>query len=82
MLYADLTRPLGFAADGEFDLVICPMVLHYLKDWKPALSEFHRVLKSQGAPVFSTHASQRTPGFSQRLPERKIKGPELRLIDL
>jgi len=30
-------------------------VLHYLKDWQPALREFHRVLKSHGTLVFSTH---------------------------
>jgi SAM-dependent methyltransferase len=55
VLQADLAAPLRFAADGEFDLVLCPLVLHYLKDWQPTLREFHRVLKSNGVVVFSTH---------------------------
>lgn len=32
---ADLDRPLSFARDGEFDLVVCPLVLDYLLDWFP-----------------------------------------------
>ena len=55
VLQADLAAPLHFAADGEFDLVICPLVMHYLKDWRPTLREFHRVLKPNGVLVFSTH---------------------------
>ena len=55
MLQADLSQPLDFAADGEFDVVLCPLVMHYLKDWKPPLREFHRVLKSRGVLLFSTH---------------------------
>lgn len=51
----DLTRPLAFAADGAFDLVVCGLAMHYLKDWVPTLREFHRVLKPGGALVFSTH---------------------------
>ena len=55
VLQADLAEPLDFARDHEFDLVVCPLVLHYLKDWLPALREFHRVLKPRGVLVFSTH---------------------------
>src|ERR1041385_6870464 len=55
VLQADLAEPLRFARDEEFDLVLCPLVLHYLKDWQPILREFHRVLKSHGTLVFSTH---------------------------
>ena len=55
VLQADLAERLDFARDTEFDLVICSLVLHYLKDWQPALREFHRVLKSRGVLVFSTH---------------------------
>src|SRR3954452_14739621 len=43
---ADLSEPLAFAADQEFDIAVCPLVLHYLRDWRPALRELHRVLKS------------------------------------
>jgi len=55
VLQADLSRPLEFAGDGEFDVVLSALALHYLKDWQPALCEFHRVLKPHGALVFSTH---------------------------
>ncbi len=52
---ADLANPLDFAGDGEFDVVVCPLVLHYLKDWQPAFREFHRILRPKGVLVFSTH---------------------------
>jgi SAM-dependent methyltransferase len=51
----DLTKPLSFAADGQYDLVICPLVMHYLKDWRGVFREFYRVLKPRGVLVFSTH---------------------------
>jgi SAM-dependent methyltransferase len=52
---ADLAEPLHFIADASFDLVICILVLHYIKDWRPVLAEFHRVLRPQGRLIFSTH---------------------------
>jgi SAM-dependent methyltransferase len=55
VIQADLTEPLGFAHDQEFDVVVCPLVLHYLRDWRPTLRELHRVLKPTGVLVFSTH---------------------------
>lgn len=55
VLQANLAEPLTFAGDGEFDLVICPLVMHYLKEWEPVLGEFHRLLKPAGIFVFSTH---------------------------
>lgn len=55
VLQADLSQPLTFAANEEFDLAVCPLVLHYLRDWQPALRELHRVLKPLGVLVFSTH---------------------------
>jgi SAM-dependent methyltransferase len=55
VLQADLAAPLQFANDSDFDLVVCPLVMHYLKDWQPTLREFHRVLKPNGVLVFSTH---------------------------
>ena len=51
---ADLSRPLPFA-DGVFDLVLSPLVLHYLADWTPTLREFRRVLVPGGRVVASTH---------------------------
>ncbi|MHB0988490.1 MAG: class I SAM-dependent methyltransferase [Bellilinea sp.] len=55
VLVADLSQPLSFATNGEYDLVVAPLVLHYLADWLPTLREFHRVLKPNGLLVFSTH---------------------------
>ena len=52
---ADIAEPLSFAADGSYDLIVCILVLHYLKDWQPTLREFHRVLRSNGRLIFSTH---------------------------
>lgn len=55
ILQANLAEPLTFAGDATFDLVIASLVMHYLKDWQPTLSEFHRLLKPGGRLVFSTH---------------------------
>jgi ubiquinone/menaquinone biosynthesis C-methylase UbiE len=55
LLVADLSRPLSFAPDGRFDLVVASLVLHYIRDWEAVLREFRRVLKPDGAVVFSTH---------------------------
>lgn len=41
--------------DKSFDLVYSSLALHYLKDWKPVLSNVRRVLKPGGRFLFSTH---------------------------
>jgi SAM-dependent methyltransferase len=51
----NLAEPLAFAADGDFDLVVASLVLHYLEDWETPLRELRRVLIPDGALVFSTH---------------------------
>lgn len=55
VLQADLGRPLEFAQDSSFDLVLCPLVMHYLENWHAVFAEFHRVLKPFGLLIFSTH---------------------------
>ncbi|MEZ4767923.1 MAG: class I SAM-dependent methyltransferase [Caldilineales bacterium] len=50
---ANLNAPLDFLADGSFDLVVCPLVLDYIRDWTPLFREFHRVLRPGGVLVFS-----------------------------
>lgn len=44
---ADLSQPLPYA-DGEFDDVVCSLVLHYLQDWAAPLAELRRVLRPGG----------------------------------
>ncbi len=39
--------------EGSFDLVLSPLVLDYIKDWRRLFAEFHRVLSSGGMFVFS-----------------------------
>jgi SAM-dependent methyltransferase len=53
VLRADLTQPLDFAVDASFDIVLCPLVLDYIEDWRPVFDEFYRVLKVGGVLVFS-----------------------------
>ncbi|WP_439378613.1 methyltransferase domain-containing protein [Amycolatopsis lexingtonensis] len=51
---ADLAEPLPFP-DGEFDLVLSSLVLHYLRDWAPPLGELKRVLKPGGRLIASVN---------------------------
>jgi len=55
VLQANLAGRLKFASDGEFDLIVSPLVMHYIRDWQPVFSEFRRILKPEGLLVFSTH---------------------------
>ena len=64
---ADLGSPLPFP-DGAFDDVIASLVLHYLEDWGPALTELRRVLTPGGRLIvsvdhpFAIHGIQRQAG--------------------
>lgn len=49
---ADLRDPLPFT-DGTFDDVVASLVLHYLRDWEPTLTEIRRVLKPGGRLIAS-----------------------------
>lgn len=49
---ADLASPLPFA-DGAFDDVVASLVLHYLEDWGPTLTELRRVLTPGGRLLVS-----------------------------
>ncbi len=53
VLRADLTKPLGFAADASFDVVLAPLVFDYIEDWSVVFKEFRRILKPGGTFVFS-----------------------------
>ena len=49
---ADLAEPLPYA-DGEFDVVVASLVLHYLEDWSGPLAELRRVLRPGGRLIVS-----------------------------
>lgn len=49
----DLARPLDWLGDGRFDLVLSPLALDYIADWRPVFAEFYRVSKPGGLLVFS-----------------------------
>ncbi|MFD1516326.1 amidohydrolase family protein [Pseudonocardia yunnanensis] len=52
---ADLEEPLDMVPTASVDLVIASLVLHYIADWRPLLSELDRCLVPGGALVFSLH---------------------------
>ena len=54
VIQADLARPLDFLADRSFDLVLSPLALDYVRDWRAVFGEFHRLLRPGGHLVFST----------------------------
>jgi len=49
---ADLANPLPFP-DDTFDDVVASLVLHYLEDWGPTLTELRRVLTPGGRLIVS-----------------------------
>ena len=53
VLRADLTERLDFAEDASFDVVLAPLVLDYIEDWRAVFAEFYRILKPGGSFVFS-----------------------------
>jgi SAM-dependent methyltransferase len=50
---ANLEEPLDFIPDACFDIILSPLVLDYLHDWRAVFCEFHRLLRSPGRLVFS-----------------------------
>ncbi|HHB1593584.1 TPA: class I SAM-dependent methyltransferase [Vibrio campbellii] len=42
-------------ANAQYDLVICPLMAHYIEDLRPLFNDIQRVLKPGGQFVFSTH---------------------------
>lgn len=51
---ADLEKPLDFLPDQTIDIIIAPLVIHYIKDWKPLFSKLSKKLKKHGIFIFST----------------------------
>ncbi|MGD1996632.1 MAG: methyltransferase domain-containing protein [Anaerolineae bacterium] len=53
VLQADLRKPLDSLEDASFDIVVSPLVLDYIRDWRGVFAEFSRVLRVCGLLVFS-----------------------------
>ncbi|KAF7771267.1 hypothetical protein PCIT_a4339 [Pseudoalteromonas citrea] len=51
----DLTLGLPNEKTDSVDVVVCPLMIHYLADLTPFFTEVYRVLKPGGYMVFSTH---------------------------
>lgn len=51
----DLSKGLPSEVDASADLVISPLMIHYLEDLNPLFADVHRVLNTGGLFVFSTH---------------------------
>ena len=77
---ADLGAPLSFLDASSFDIVLCPLVLEYVRDWRAVLREFHRLLVPGGHLVASvTHPfSDFTYFRSQRYFETELVVSEWR----
>jgi ubiquinone/menaquinone biosynthesis C-methylase UbiE len=53
VFHANLEKPLDFFGDESFDIVVSPLVLDYVEDWKSLFAEFYRILEEEGCLVFS-----------------------------
>ncbi|MGR5066040.1 class I SAM-dependent methyltransferase [Photobacterium sp. DNB22_13_2] len=51
----DLSKGLPKEEDANVDLVISPLMVHYLEDLNPLFRDVNRVLRAGGSFVFSTH---------------------------
>lgn len=51
----DLADGLPKERDETFDIVLCPLMIHYLEDLTKLFRDVKRVLKPEGLFVFSTH---------------------------
>ena len=58
VIQADLQKPLDFLSSESFDLVVAPLVMHYLEDLKAPMKEIARVMKTQGLFIFSVSQPQ------------------------
>ena len=60
VIQADIEKPLDFLGTETFDIILAPLVIHYVKDWMALMHEFARLLKRNGLLIFSTHQPHET----------------------
>ena len=51
----DLNQPIDWLPDEAFDMAVMALVIHHLDDRRLVLAEAHRLLRSEGRLVVSTH---------------------------
>lgn len=51
----DLEESLSHLGCEHFDIIIAPLVIHYVKDWYQLFSQLAKLLKHRGSFIFSTH---------------------------
>ena len=51
---ADIGSPMPFLKSDFYDVIICSLVIDYVKDWAPMFGEFYRVVKKGGRAVITT----------------------------
>ncbi len=51
---ADIGSPMPFLKSNFYDVIICSLVLDYIKDWVPMFEEFYRVVEKGGRAVIAT----------------------------
>lgn len=52
---ADLDEPLNFLPKKYFDIILAPLVIHYVKEWRTLFTGLAAVIKNDGLFIFSTH---------------------------
>ncbi|KEI71892.1 class I SAM-dependent DNA methyltransferase [Endozoicomonas elysicola] len=52
---ADLSHGLPDEQDSSYDLIVCPLTIHYIEDLSPLFNDARRVLNGGGSFFFSTH---------------------------
>jgi ubiquinone/menaquinone biosynthesis C-methylase UbiE len=53
VICANLGQPLSMFPDNYFDLIVAPLVIHYIDNWKQLFNELARILKKKGEIVIS-----------------------------
>ena len=53
IIQANLGKPLTFLDSSSFDIVLSPLVMDYIADWRSTFKEYYRLLRPGGCFIFS-----------------------------